>query len=435
MFAVAVNLLLFPEYPGFHGVTPHPYWIPILVFSLRYSIAVSMISAFSFSILFSVLFYMSPVCLDLEHLFEFDNILLAFSFPMVALVLSISTNKQNQVVKYLKQRGAKLQGQIEPLQKAVQFQEELNKKLESKIINNTNTISKVFEISKTMESRDIGEIFSGLLEAMAFHLNVLKATVYSVDGEQLHLEAAYGYEGDEQAPENLEIAGLVSRCLSQKRIVWEGNREPNEESTPQGPVCCGPVLLSDHSTYAVVCVDDIPFISFNLETISFFGVLSEWTSRAVNRAVEMTRKQEKEIYDTEEEIYKFSYIEKLYQAELENFKRYQRPFSLVLLNFGCVPFMNRKNTQSIVHCLLNSCLRGSDVIARHRKDCAFLIFTPNTDKENVEFFAERCKNIINNFYNNSGEILITLLSATATIEDPEMQLGKVLEGIEHVVSS
>lgn len=416
IIALVSNKILFPEDLGFFNISPHPYWLAVLLLSLRYPLAVVITAASCFSLLYCILFYLSPHCIDLEHLLELKNLTVPFSFPMVAFVISITFNKKEQLIATLKASETQLHDKIEQMGKTLKFDEQLNRELEHKIISQTNTIAKVFEISKIMESLDPQEVLTGLLEILHFHLNVKKSLVYLVKGTKLSVLTSKGWSSPPAQGKNEKAQGIVNLSLNKKRVMWIQDLPEKKTGQVHEPICCGPILLANNRIYALVCINEIPFISFTKETINFFTILLQWTSRSLTKISEHTIKTENEMYDISTGIFNFSYMKKVFKLELEHYKRSNTAVSIIVLKFKCKKRVNSKNVNIILKNILHMILKKKAMIAKYKWENSFFLFLPDVNRQDADSYAVKVKDYIYKFYQSLvKEKLLEVNCAVATI--------------------
>ena len=412
---VILNRVLLPDNLGFINIHPHPYWLPVLIFSLRYPMIIALIAAMVYSGVYSIQYYYSPHCIDLEFLLEFKNSILAISFPFAAFLISSTVNKHKQIILNLKNNKNKLKDTIDTLGKILKFDENLNRELEHKIINQTNTISKVFDIAKIMDITDTKILFSRLLEVIHFHLNVKKSTVYFLHNNQITGTVSKGMDNKNISIKNLSPQSIIHRCIDEKRTFWINDLPVEDSYNEKDPICCGPVLLSDNSVYALICIYSIPFVSMNQENICSFSTLLEWTSRSIIRHSELNKQNENEMYNNQTGIFTFSFMEKIFKRELKHFQEHKRALSIVIFHFSCIDKLNNENIRIIIYKLISDITNDKNTISEYKANNSFFILLPDVNKEQANQLVTDIKREVSLFYDefiNNGLLKIKCKAIT-----------------------
>jgi hypothetical protein len=412
---IILNNALLPDNLGFINIFPHPYWLPVLIFSLRYPMIIALIAAMIYSGVYSVQFYYSPHCIDLDYFLEFKNSILAISFPFVAFLISSTVNTHKQKIRQLEEKKIKLKDTIDSMGKILRFDENLNRELEHKIINQTNTISKVFDIAKIMEISDIKVLFSRLLEVIHFHLNVKKSTVYFLENGQITDTVCKGFDNRRLSISNFSPQSIIHKCIEEKRIFWINDLPVDDSYNDKDPICCGPVLLPDNSLFALICIYSIPFVSINQENIQSFSTLLEWTGRSIIKHLELKKKNENEMYDIQTDIFTFSFMEKIFQRELKHFQEHKEALSIVIFHFSCTDKLDIENIRIIIYHLIADIINAKESISEYKIKNSFFILLPDVNKKQANQIVTDIKKEISLFYNefiNNGLLKIKCKAMT-----------------------
>ncbi|MFH0920916.1 MAG: hypothetical protein V1913_11205 [Fibrobacterota bacterium] len=431
----AVNLLFLPKNMGFAGVNPHPYWIPVLLFALRYSVAPSVAAAVAFSLLYAGLFLLSPSGGTFEELRDLGNLLVPLSFPFAALVVSLALDRRNQVAVYLKARLDAASKKEASLAGALEMQQKLNQEFEQRLRRQGNTVLKVFEMSKALDSFEAPEIVNGLLAALNTQLNIQQSSFYRLEGADMALLGRFDGSGEKAVlPERTSLPPMVRRALEERVPVWQNGSLPKGDSGAfTSLLLTGPVLLPDGTPYGAVCVHAVPFIAFNREMISLFALLLEWAGRNLRRAIELATQREKEIFDVNLQVYKYGYLHRLVAREMDNYRRHANPFTVLIIAWKCGHGSDPTAVRTVVHALMSQNLRASDILSAYSHDHAFVILLTHTDREGAEKYTGRMVKQIAAFCecgdNRNIEITTSLASVEAEDKAPEDILKRAEHGI------
>lgn len=361
---------------------------------------IALIVSMAYSAVYSVQYYYSPYCIDLEFLLEFQNNILAIAFPFAAFLISSTVTTHKQVIINLEDKKNNLKDTIDTMGKILKFDENLNRELEHKIINQTNTMSKVFEIAKIMENSDTKVLFSKILEVLHFHLNVKKSTVYILENNEITGTVSKGIDVTRVLISTFPQESILHTCIKEKKVIC-GNELPVDDSyNDKDPIFCGPVLLSDNSVYALVCIYSIPFVSMNRENIHSFSTLLEWTGRSIVKHFELKKQNENEMYNNRTGIFTFSFMEKIFQRELKHAQEHKSALSIIIFHFSCIDKCNTKNIRIIIYQLLLTIIHTEESISEYKVNNSFFILLPDVNKDRADQFVADIKKEMYLFYND-----------------------------------
>lgn len=419
LIAVVLNKILLPQNMGFITIHPHPYWIAVLFFSLSFSTTPAIGAAACFSVLYALLFYISPFCIDKEHLFEFENVLTILSFPFAAFIISsVNTQKQQRIV-CLKNDQKKLLNQIDEMGKVLKFNEDLYIQLEKKIMNQPVTVSQAFEITRTLENADTTTIMNEILAIIHFYAQVKKSIAFEVKEDCLFPVAYKGWKEASYPDYTTNKPSLIRQCFEKKQVVWVGERSWEDEAFGSNtPLCCGPVTVQDNSLYAIICIIDIPFVSFNQQTFDFFSILLERASQIIIQKNDRERSKGNEMFDPQTGINNFSYMKKIFQRELDLCKRFNRFLSIVTVKFFCHKTLNHYRIRLLIFNLIATILPSQDNISSYKGNDSFFILLPDTTEQEAHCFAQKVKKRISAFYNDFvTNNLLDIQCGVATVDN------------------
>ncbi len=429
---IAVNLLFLRGNIGFIRVIPHPYWLPVLFFSVKYGIKKSTAVAFLFGTMYLVLFYHSPFCLDLEHVFEFEIIILPIAFIAGAYGVSQSIDRRDQVINHIKKSNINQKHRIESLEKTIKLQEDLHNEYEKKVSTNKNTARRAYRLSKVMNKNAPGELLFSMFVFFKQELGIKKCVFYRLkDKKELLPETVTGGESLPKEKLYPPYPYLVQKAFETNTPVWKNIEINNKDYTPSTTddeiICALPIPMPSEGFYGIIFINDMEFLSYNRETMDFIKTISEWLASSFKRIADIENRKRREIFDPDTGCFKFAYMEKMLGFELESFKRYGRKFSLIGITYKLPEEFKKEEFSLLFQKLIEKSLRSSDLLSLGQKNNSYVVFLPGTDSGGAEAFLNKLKSILHNFFRDKENLVPLMNFETASPEKKDKDVESLFK--------
>ena len=313
-----VNLIWAGDNLGFVGITPHPYWIPVLALAVKYDLRSALASiaiSSGFYIFFLIFFHnLSPVQLgDFQY---FKPILL---FAIVGGFVGQVRATQKQKYEQLQRDQDQLRAKYETLKKRSQEVVRLKNELADRIIGQTSTVSTVYKLAKKLNVLDPEQLMPAALEFVGEVVGAEKCSFYKWDSINLclNLEATSGWLQNDYKRYQSNIHNELNRgALTKQRTValtesFDQELEDAPETIEADVVMSAPVFCGgDKTIYGVLNVEKIPFLKFSPDSIRLFSVIAEWVSQSLTQS--MNVRQEDSQANKSEQFNR--YIEEMFQG-------------------------------------------------------------------------------------------------------------------------
>lgn len=378
----AVNLFVFPDYPGFIGIDPHPYWLGILLFGFRYGVWAGFLSG-----VISAAFYLGLAWAGVEPylLEELKFYLLPSLFIIVGVMVGVGNHRYLQRIIDLGRQVAGLEGQVAQQANEVKTLQNINAGLEKRIVTRMQTLVTLYEGARSLSVTDLDSLYKSILNFIAKTLGAEEAALYLHTGDGWQLKDSFGWKEYTQHPIHLQpgegitgLSGLKGKILTVRDFV--------DKDAPTDfladCVMAGPIRgRKEGEVLAVLSIQDIPFLQFNSSTVNLMNFLMEWASRAVQHAMDVAIMQENEIWDPQYQVFSMKYFQSRAHQEWIRSRTYYLPLSVGMVKvrgLADLPDTAAAKVLSILAEVLKKSCREMDVVA-HAADpeCpfAFLLIT------------------------------------------------------------
>lgn len=278
-----LNLLVYPQDPGFVSVHPHPAFIVVLIIGLRYGLRASLmaviLAALAYGALLLSLADVPTYLYLLNPPFSTPAVILV---PLGVVVGLLSQQHINRVAAVeasnaqLYQENKGLRGEHEQLR-------DVNLELAGRVVGAEGTVEQLYEFAKQLNVADEQKIFEGLLHLLAQSLGAERSTVWRLRDSRLEFLAC----SVQVNPDSIQPPDCARYDhLFDNKGVLALNDLPENERGPHLPFLTGKLTRGQKGDLiAFVAVDTLPFARYNEETIRLFRMIIEWASTSLGNVI------------------------------------------------------------------------------------------------------------------------------------------------------
>lgn len=276
---VFLNLLVFPDDPGFVGLHPHPAHAVVLFIGLWYGFRASMMA-----VVISALAY-GFLLLELAdvptYLYLLDP---PYSTPMVVLmplgvIVGLLSQRHIDQVAQMREHNLNLQRESALLRGEHEQLRDVNLELAGRVVGAEGTVGQLYEFAKQLNVVSEDKIYEGLLRLLAESLGAERSTIWRVVNSQL----VFLVSSEVSPPDGIRPPDVARFAhLFDDRGVLALHDLPEESRHENMPFLLGE-LKDTHSgqVVALVSVDTLPFDRYSEESIRLFRMIIEWASTSL----------------------------------------------------------------------------------------------------------------------------------------------------------
>ncbi len=368
----AVNLVVFPNYPGFVGIDPHPYWLGILLFGFRYGVLAGFGSG-----LLSAALYLGMAWVGVER-YLFEDVLfyvLPSLFILVGVVVGVGMHNYLQKIRELDHHLLEKGDKIAQQDSEIKTLQNINSGLEKRIVTRMQTLITLYEGARSLSTTHLDTLYKTILNFVAKTLGAEEAALYVHTDDGWQLKESYGWKEYTNHPTHLQLGeGITGLSGLKNKLLTVRDFVSNEAPTDLLADCimAGPIRgKKEGEVLAVLSIQDIPFLQFNSATVSLMNFLLDWASRAVQHAMDVAIMQENEIWDPTYQIFSMKYFYSRAHQEWLRSKTYSLPMSVGMVKISGLadlPTVACEKALSIIAEVLKRSCREMDVVAAHTSD-------------------------------------------------------------------
>lgn len=396
LIILGVNRVLASAIPGFIGVDPHPFWLVILLFGIRYGVTAGLSSGITATVLYLAIarYSLEPYLLE-----DIRFYVLPSCFILFGVLTGVVSGTYRQRLKDSQEENLKLKNELSQFEEEVKTLKEINLGLEKKIVSRMSTLATLYEGARRLDSTDPDIFWKEFLNFITKTLGADQSSLYLAENKKWVLKYYWGWESFEKHPASLEYSeGLIGLAGAQNKVL--SVRDLMQNSSPQLPDLLGDALIAgpvrageDGKVVGVLSIQKMPFLSFNSATVNLFSFLLNWASRALGKLEETSKLRELDIIDPRYRIYSKRYFMMRGQEEYQRSITYYLPLSVGIVkipDLSLLQDIQRKEKLAVIAELLKSQIRLMDVLAVYEESAntpfSFLLMTssPHQSEEVVK---------------------------------------------------
>ncbi len=436
-----INLIFFRSDPGFVNVSPHPYWIIVLLTASRYGFngglfagSIAAIAYFGFTLL-SV---PDLALVDFKSLSMWGKPALFF---IVGIVLGELRELNIKEYNLLSEERDAYKDAFGKIKTKFDVLSEAKQEIDTRIISQENTLGTLYEAAQGLRSLSEESIFPAVLEILRDFMSVENCSIYTLEGDEFKLNTAMRH-GKSPLPDTVPYyEGLMGLAAEDKKTVSIKD-VANQESMPLGIIISAPILADNQKhVIGVLNVEKMPFMKFNSDSVRVAGLVADWCGSSIENATIFKETKNKLIADEMIDAYTYDYFKRRLHEEFVRSRRYQLDLSLILLEFPSLENASDEGREDVLMAfsmILKNQVREIDILFLNNKLGSFFLLLPTTPPAGARVVV---KNILNAFKAlsmmafESDESLVEIRAGVAgysmDMEDP-MDMVKAVE--EDVVS-
>lgn len=380
----AVNVMWFRANLGFVGVSPHPYWVVVLLLASRYGFLAGL---FSGVVSAALAVGLSLIGRQGTTIYELWKLLLGE--PILFLAVGCILGEISQT---LKSRYEALLGEHEELQEVFEKLRErydalvkAKQEVDTRILSQEQTLTTMHETAQALRSLSEGELYPAALEMVAKFLNAEASSIYLFEEGRLKLKASQGELENRKRPgELLPDEGLMGRAFASGHVasanvlleMYEKGVLPDSDT-----LIAAPLLTSGNKVLGVLNIEKLPFLKFNSQTIRMAEVFSGWCADALENALLYSDTKSKTITDDITGAYTISYMNARLLEECARARRYKTDLAMIVLDIlGYVEYSESEQREILTALskALKTLLRNIDLLFSGDEPGRYIILMPNT---------------------------------------------------------
>lgn len=440
----AVNMIWFRVNLGFVGVSPHPYWLIVLMLASRYGFGAGFFGGAACTTFFMLLAAVGrpgSTMMELKELLLGEPIL----FLIVGIVLGEVRQGQKVRLEKLEASYKDLQETAEQYRKRYEAVIRAKQEVDTRILTQEQTLSTMHETAQALRSLSEGQIYPSALSTLEKFLGVEASSVYMLEEGRLRLKAELGaLAGGSRLADAGPEAGLMGQALGKGKVasvnvmleMYERGELPEADV-----LISAPLVTSTRKTLGVLNIEKLPFLKFNSQTIRMAEVFAGWCADALENALLYQDTKSKNINDDITGAYTTNYLTSRLTEECARARRYKTPMSIIVLDivgFADMEEGAQRTALTALSTALKKLLRNIDLLFLADEPGRYVILMPNTPQAGADVVGGKILQLLAEIDVEAeldGRPMQVRMSACAfddTNNTPELLMQKAVAGVQEL---
>jgi polysaccharide biosynthesis protein PelD len=269
----------------FMSITPHPFWIVIILASSYYGVREGLASV----VLSSLVLLIGN--LPQQNIDEMNAawLMRAMSQPVLwcitALILGSLADAFRHRLARLKTAHDAIATQLQIITDDYVRLQSLNQHLEARVASQVCTVNAMYKASRSIERLGTGEVLVGVTSLVRQVLNPAKFSLFLLNAERLEAVANEGWASNESFSGDIdEHSTLYAAIVLQRRFLVATSPADASILGTEG-VLAGPLINEETGdVVGMLKIEAIEFLDLNWTNVQNFRVICNWIGEALANA-------------------------------------------------------------------------------------------------------------------------------------------------------
>jgi len=393
LVAVLLDRLVF-DGDSFWSVSPHPFWLIVLLVTVQYGTAEGVLAALVSTVVL-LAGGMPGQTLDQDL---YDYLYSIVRHPLMwfvaAVLLGELRMRHARERELLRQELKEAREKERIIAEAYQRQQRIREDLETRVAGQMRTVISMHQAVKSLEQLDSGKVLFSIMDMVRAVMSPRKSSVFILSQDVLEAAVHTGWTGKD---EYLRVIGaehpLFQEVVTRQRILSVANENDEPILDRQG-VLAGPLINADTGeVIGMLKIEELDFIELGWTTIKNFEVVCEWIGTVYGNAKRYHFAKENSVVDDRGLFLSSNYYTRQTAfltslARRHNFALAQIDISLQ--NYDELPKDLRSQAPLALSNAVKEVLRSTDLaFDRRNNGREFTIILPATPTRNARIVEER----------------------------------------------
>jgi hypothetical protein len=269
----------------FANLSPHPFWIPVLLASAYYGSREGLLAAaLSATALMAGRVPEQQVGEDV-YVWLLRTTLPVIAWCFTAVVLGGIRDALRRRHEALLRELREAREQAATITDAFRQLDHVNQQLEARIAGQLCTVHAMYDAARAIERQDVGDVLSGIVDMVRAVMNPGQFSLFLLNGDKLEAAASEGWQAhDRHAREIGAASPLFHAIVSEGQVLVAANPKHEPLLGDEG-LLAGPLV--NHGTGQVVGmlkIERLEFIDLHAAGVQTFHLLCDWIGAALAKA-------------------------------------------------------------------------------------------------------------------------------------------------------
>lgn len=388
------------DHSRFMDVSPHPFWIILLLICVQYGTNEALFCA---AVISAVLLVGNlPEHLITETIYDylFKVTYLPFLWIGTAVILGELRTRQIHEQQEYEKDLAQANKEKETITEAYYRLKVLKESLETRLASEMRSAISIYEAAKSLEGISQSKIIIAIEDIVVTAMGPKKFSVYAIGSDGFEPLVCYGWEDNDRYTRRFNTESvLYEQIVGRKRAVCVINETDERILSGEG-VLAGPLIdTSSGKVFGMLKIEELGFMELNMSNIETFRVLCEWIGAAYSTAGKYQAAKDDSLVNYEHMLLSHNFFKRQSAFLVALANRLNFDLSMLAVRIANADTLSEKQQRDAARNLgkaVNASLRKVDQVfdGPDDKEKEFIILLPGTPVENTDIIITKIKDFL-----------------------------------------
>jgi len=392
---LSINILLFPDKPGFLGIKPNPYWIVILPIATGFGFRAGIYAGLSCSVIV-IGYYCHEM--NIKNIYE---IIVLFKKPEIfgqfllfiggGCIIGEVREVKNRKLKEIRMEYFDLEDAYAQLTKAYDQLSEVKKEVDTRVTGRETTLLKLYQAEQSLKSLRERDVYPAVIEILKDFITAEACSIYRLHDNQLQMTARLN-DNTSRIQKRRKGFSIMKKAIKTKETISMFNHP--------GIIICAPFMDTNNQVIGLINIEKVPKMKMNPQTVRMTTLIAQQCAAAIQNASAYEETKKHHITDDITGALNFDYFQQRLDEELQRSRRYK--YTFCILTFEIQDFKKfhktvRADLRLALSTIILQRIRGVDLLFLDIKPHRFILFLPNTPYVGAQVVKSRIGEYIDAF--------------------------------------
>lgn len=387
---IGLNLVWFPEDPGFLTVSPHPFLFLTILIASRYGTFDGFIAGLLCAGVYSGYAFYGKDWNAISWTFEWHQLIPAYLFIILGLLLGEIREMANREVRRAMTEAGILKERLEASTREVEALTRVKEELQQRILSSDDPLAQFYESAQKLATLRPDEAYPALVDLVGRFTGAEKYGLYLADPEPpevagrkpprtFTLRVPRGWSAPDEFDHVLpEHHPMVVQAMAGSDVVTVREVENAGSDILACAVMRDPV---DRTVLGLIVINRIAFVRLTRLTLSHLATIARWAGRTLADARRFDLAMGARVDDEATGVFNRRYLGLRLIEEAARVRRYGGECTYLIVKIQDIETLSDLDRRTLLRALgelLRRQLRNLDLIGLHRMAGTFGAILPET---------------------------------------------------------
>lgn len=383
----------------FADVSPHPFWVVVLLMSGFYGLREGLTAAAAAAVLFRA-GNLPEQQID-QHVYDYALIVLRepVLWLLAASVLGEIRRQHERREREVASELGLARTRLDELTEAYRRLDGVRDRLEARVVGQATTAVQLYRAVQAADRLDARGVLDTIEEVVRATLEPEAFSLYLMRGDALELVFHEGWPAKAPWPRHYAPnTPLFDAVIAGRRMLCAAHR-PDEHILREDGLLAGPLvdMRSGHIT-GMLKIERMRFLDFNFSSLHAFRALCEWIATAYENAQRFEEAQADRVADQNTQLFSMTYLERQQAYLTAMAQRFRFALTMLVLRIENLEDLSGDERVSVAAAIsraVRSALRRTDLAFEYRRETGEVaVLMPGTPLANVHIVGHKLEQAI-----------------------------------------